>query len=195
MESGFSLIELLVGMMILGVLIGVAAPNFKAWMLNTQIRSANESFLNGVQKARAEAIARNADVRFDVTYNPAGTVTGWNVVNPSTLAVIESRLMSEGTPLAFATITPPLAAPAVTSQITFDNVGMLKANADGSPSITQIDMGLDSDGDQVADLNFDNDPNQDANIHNFRVVFDATGTPRMCDPLLTNTSHNARACP
>ncbi|NKI72655.1 prepilin-type N-terminal cleavage/methylation domain-containing protein [Collimonas pratensis] len=64
---GVTLVELLVGMSILGFLLALAMPSFASWMQNMQIRNAAESIQNGLQQARIEAVRRNTTVRFQLT--------------------------------------------------------------------------------------------------------------------------------
>ena len=59
---GFSLIELIVGMAILGILMGLGIPAFSDWMRNARVRTTAESALNGLQLARAEAVRRGHHV-------------------------------------------------------------------------------------------------------------------------------------
>ena len=59
--------ELLIGIAIIGILLALAAPNFAVWIQNSKIRTAAESIQNGLQLARAEAVRRNAQVRFQLT--------------------------------------------------------------------------------------------------------------------------------
>ncbi|MBI2509431.1 MAG: prepilin-type N-terminal cleavage/methylation domain-containing protein, partial [Betaproteobacteria bacterium] len=59
---GFTLIELMVGIAIVGILIMIALPNFTIWIQNTQIRAGAEGILSGLQLARTEAVRRNADL-------------------------------------------------------------------------------------------------------------------------------------
>jgi type IV fimbrial biogenesis protein FimT len=66
-ETGFSLIELLVGITIVGILFIMGIPSFKSWIQNTQIRTATEAIQNGLELARAEAVRRNTLVRFQLT--------------------------------------------------------------------------------------------------------------------------------
>lgn len=63
-KSGFSLIELIIGIAIIGVLLSLAMPSFSGWIRNTKIRTTAESVQNGLQIARAEAVRRNTTVRF-----------------------------------------------------------------------------------------------------------------------------------
>jgi type IV fimbrial biogenesis protein FimT len=66
-QRGVSLIELMIGLAILAVLLAMAAPSFSAWIQNTQIRTVAETVQNGLQLARAEAVRRNTQVRFQLT--------------------------------------------------------------------------------------------------------------------------------
>lgn len=66
-KGGFSLIELMVGMAIFGILLSLAAPSFSSWIRNAKIRTTAESVQNGLQLARAEAVKRNSAVRFQLT--------------------------------------------------------------------------------------------------------------------------------
>lgn len=63
---GFSLIELVIGMVILAVLLSIAMPAFSNWLRNAKVRTAAESVQNGLQLARAEAVRRNNAVRFSL---------------------------------------------------------------------------------------------------------------------------------
>lgn len=64
MHRGVTLIELVIGLAILGVLLGLALPAFSLFLQNTQIKNAAETALSGLNLARAEAVRRNAIVRF-----------------------------------------------------------------------------------------------------------------------------------
>ena len=66
---GFSLIELIVGMAILGILMSIGIPAFSDWMRNARVRTTAESVLNGLQLARAEAVRRNTTVGFYLVDN------------------------------------------------------------------------------------------------------------------------------
>ena len=64
---GFSLIELLIGVAVLGILLALGASSFRVWISNMRIRTAAESIQNGLQLARGEAVRRNAQIRFQLT--------------------------------------------------------------------------------------------------------------------------------
>lgn len=65
-QTGASLIELLIGIILLGVLLALAVPAYSGWIRNVQVRTTAEAVKNGLQLARAEALRRNKPVRFQL---------------------------------------------------------------------------------------------------------------------------------
>jgi len=157
-NAGFTLIELMVTIAVLAILLYVALPNFAVWMQNTQIRTAGEAILNGVQLARAEAIRRNVTVELRMDAS-----SGWTARVPSTNEVIQSRLAGEGSAAALVKIEPPGA-----TKVTFNGFGSITANDDASPTITEIK--IDSPSLAAADS------------RELCVLLRAGGNVRMCDP-------------
>lgn len=66
---GFSLVELMVALLLVGVFLTMGVPAFAVFLQNSKIRAAAESTLAGLQLARAEAIRRNGIVRFQLVSN------------------------------------------------------------------------------------------------------------------------------
>ena len=66
-HAGFTLVELLVTISLLGLLMGLAAPSFITWTRNTQVRSVADTLQNGLRLAQAEAVRRNRQVVFSLT--------------------------------------------------------------------------------------------------------------------------------
>jgi type IV fimbrial biogenesis protein FimT len=64
---GVTLIELLVGISILGLLMVMAAPGLAEWFANTRLRNTAEALATSLQNAKGEAVSRNARVRFQLT--------------------------------------------------------------------------------------------------------------------------------
>lgn len=116
-QQGVTLIELLIGIVILAGMLAMAVPAFSSWIRDTQNRTAAESILNGLQAARAEAVRRNTVVRFMLT-DKDGQVS-WTVGCPTVTATcpaeIQSRTAAESGTLAKVTVSAdalPVPAPA-----------------------------------------------------------------------------------
>lgn len=175
-NAGFTLIELLVTIAILVILLFVAVPNFAVWMQNTQIRTAGEAVLNGMQLARAEAIRRNVNVelRMDTSSGWTACVAG---TGPACVAgtpeFIQSRVAGEGSAAAAVTIAPKGA-----TTITFNGFGSIAANDDATPTITEIK--IDSPALAAADS------------RELCILVRAGGNIRLCDPQVPAT--DTRTC-
>lgn len=167
-SAGFTLVELMIVMAILSIMLLIALPNFSIWMQNTQIRTAGEAILNGMQLARADAIRRNVNVelRMDVS-------SGWTARVPATGEVIQSRLADEGSTAALVTITP-----AGAKTVTFNSFGSVTTNADATATLTEIK--IDSAAIAAADS------------RELCILVRAGGNVRMCDPQVPAT--DTRTC-
>lgn len=66
-HSGFSLIELIVGLAILALLMALGMPQYAIFMSNARLRATAEGITNGLNLARAEAVKRNARVELILT--------------------------------------------------------------------------------------------------------------------------------
>jgi type IV fimbrial biogenesis protein FimT len=166
---GFSLIELLIGLALIGILLVMAVPAYQFWIQNVQIRNAAEGVLNGLQLARAEAVRRNALVQLIFT---TATGSGWTISTVVGGTEIQARSANEGSESALVTITP-LGA----DRITFNGMGWLATNNNGSPTITRIDVASTMVGTEIRAL---------------RVTVGAGGVMKMCDPAVA--AGDPRAC-
>ncbi len=168
-SSGFSLVELMMAIVVVGVLVSLAVPSFRDVLRNAEIRNAAESIVNGLQRARAEAVARNANVTFIL-----GADSSWivdYVIKPVPAdPPLDSRSGAEGSRNVTRTVLP-----AGATTITFNNLGGIAANADGSDTLAQVDLAAVG-GNQ-----------------NLRVTVGVGGNARMCDPNLDSGS-SPRAC-
>ncbi len=64
--EGFTLIEVMIAMAVMAIALALGLPNVSVWIQNTQLKTAAEGVVSGLQLARAEALRRNARVRFQL---------------------------------------------------------------------------------------------------------------------------------
>jgi type IV fimbrial biogenesis protein FimT len=175
-QSGVTLIELIIGIVILAILLALAMPNFKAWVANGRIRTAAESILNGLQLARAEAIKQNVPMQFAL-----GTRSNWTVGCPASVLcttnvpAIQTRREGEG---SSSDVT---VAASDGTTITFDNFGRMIDPKPGA-GFTVISVDINTSVLSAAE-------SKDLNI----VIFTG-GNTKMCDPNVA-TVGDSRRCP
>jgi type IV fimbrial biogenesis protein FimT len=157
LQSGFTLIEIMIGIGVLAVLLMLAMPSFSIFLQNAQIRNAADATMNGLQLARAEAVRRNRAVEFAYTSG-----SNWTVTQLAPLEQIQAREGSEGAKNA-------LIDSGASTRVTFGPLGSPLANnpADGSPPMSRIDIDSSSSVDGVRPL---------------AILISAAGNIRMCDP-------------
>lgn len=171
-HRGFTIIEIMVTLTVLGLLIMMALPSFSEALQNQQLRAASEALLNGMQVARGEAVKRNLPVQVAV-----GPGTGWTVTEAVSGTAIQARSKDEGSPNAVVAITP-----AGATKVTFTPLGGVGANLDGSASITQLNISNPAGG----------ACQPSGPMRCLRVVVSGGGSLKMCDPAVS--SPDPRAC-
>lgn len=87
---GFTLVELLVVISIVGISLALAVPSFSQIIANYKVRTGAESMLNGLNYARAEAVRRNAQVSFEL-----GTGSAWVVEQVASGEQLQARADGE----------------------------------------------------------------------------------------------------
>lgn len=61
-NQGFSLIELMIGIVLLAVLLGIGVPSFRGIVADTRLRAASTDIRLALTTARSEAVKRNRSV-------------------------------------------------------------------------------------------------------------------------------------
>ncbi|MDP1541315.1 MAG: GspH/FimT family pseudopilin [Methylotenera sp.] len=183
-QQGFSLIELMIGIVIMAIAVSLGMPSYKAWIQNTRIRTAAESIQSGIQLARGEAVKRNLRVQFDLR----GANSAWTVCvspavpgacpNPDDATTIQSRAIGEGSSNDI-TVIPSDALPFV-----FNSFG---AMASPAPSAANGLITIDVDV-STAVLSA-------AESRDLRIVIGVGGSARLCDPTLSTSGTDPRRCP
>jgi len=169
-QQGFSVIELMAAVVILAVTLSVGVPGFSQFIANSQIRSTTESIKNGLQSARAEAIKRNAQVRFTLFADSSWRVGCVVVVAVTCPLVIQTKAAREGSTNKITIATTG------SNNIIFTNLGTPAAVAG-----------------QLSQVNVDHTSIAATNSRDLRITIGAGGNTRMCDPNVSTTG-DARKC-
>ena len=161
-HHGFTLVELMIGLTIVGILIMTALPSYTGWVHNTKIRNAAESVLNGLQLARAEAVHRNTDVQFAL-----GAGSPWTVSVVNNAEVVQTRSSAQ----CSDTVTV-VREPAASTTVTFTSLGRIAAVNAAAPVVpfTRLDFDVPT---TILPA---------AASRDLRITVSAGGNVRMCDP-------------
>lgn len=78
-HRGFTLIELMIGVVIMAILLAVGIPSMRLWLASTRANAAAEFYAEGMRMARAEALKRNVVSRLTLKLNAANGQQDWQV--------------------------------------------------------------------------------------------------------------------
>ncbi len=190
LARGFSLIELMVTLAVMGILALLAAPAMSRYTENAKVHATAEMFYASVQQARTEAIRRNAPVELVLTtQSPTAAnveTTGLDVAGPNWMIrqapasssgshlFIEGKAGAEGGGRSGGT-SVVIAASA--SSLAFNTLGALDAAA-------AVAVNFSSQGGTCA-------PSGDTRC--LRVVVSTGGQARLCDPAVSAAA-DTRKC-
>lgn len=181
---GFTLIELMVALVLLGILIKLALPSFTAWMGNTRVRTVTESLQTGIRLAQAEAVRGNRQVVLSFTNGTPSLTstavaggTAWviqtvplfaNTTDADTQAtfVQGGKLTDVASGVTITSVPPGITA------MCFNSNGRLVLNA--TPRATG--------GGTCAAAGAAFDVNQSSADRPLRVIVGVAGQLRLCDP-------------
>lgn len=128
---GFTLVELMIGLVILAILMLVALPAYNEFMGNARIRNVADSLVNGMRHAQVEAVRRNRMIEFIV--DPAN---GWRLRDPSDNSTLHTEPFSDSN--GQIVVAPN---PAGTTKLTYSGLGQYIPNLnpdDNTPVMTSI---------------------------------------------------------
>lgn len=204
--AGLTLVELMVTMALVALLLLAAMPSMVGWSRNTQIRTAAESILNGLQKARSEALRRNALVSFslvstkstdksvlDATCALSNSSASWVVSRQSPAGQCNVASSDATAPFIIERWAQGDSGKTVTITVTTANSdGSCSSTASVATQVTFDGFGRIASGTvPMRCINVGN--SSGSGNRNLRIVVGTGGTLRMCDPGV-NTASDPRKC-
>lgn len=204
--QGFSLVELMVAMVIMGVLLAVGASGFTTWIGNMRVRSAAEAIQSGLQLARTEAVRRNDLIRFQLTSSTANdcalsTTSGnWVVSYDNPAGACGAGFINEAFPVTDATNNPApriiqmrsaaegsgnVVLTAGQSTFTFNGLGRHSFPVGIVPVDVNINVSNPNAGTCAAD---------GGKVRCLRIQVTPGGQIRMCDPKFAASDKDPQGC-
>lgn len=98
-RAGFSLVEIMVVIVLIGLIAGITAPPMFKYLASTKLQTSSDRMVADLQYARTLAISNGTILRFSTTYS------GYILSNPVTNVTLRSRVFSEGMTLDLAQST------------------------------------------------------------------------------------------
>lgn len=195
-QRGFSIIEIAVVLVVIGLMMTTAIPNISSWLRNTKLRNQAEAIQNGLQQARNEAVRRNRTVSF------------WLVTLPTANSMNNNcDVSASGTSWVVSVSSPDALCASAPSTTTSPMIVTKHVGADGASGVTV--SGLQADGDTAASsITFDGFGRASGDLSRVSVSYASasssdrplqiditpSGMVRMCDTTVTADT-DPRKCP
>jgi len=190
-QRGVTLVELMVTLVLMSLLLGLAAPNFRVWVRNAQVRTVSDALQNGMRLAQNEALRRSRQVVFFLTNDAActnGIAANANGVNWSIRTVPmtagESSVVVQCGVLSDVAAGVAINGP---TAVCFNSMGRQAENA--STGVNNGNCTLAVSG--VSSYNVSATGADRA----LRVLLTLGGQARLCDPARTLSNSAPDGCP
>jgi type IV fimbrial biogenesis protein FimT len=189
-QRGFSLIELMIGIAIVGLLLMVAIPEFSTFLQNAQIRNGADRVLQGLNLARAEAIRRNASVRFQFVTNLTSSCA---LSSASLTWVVSLDDPTTGTNKCAETPSESTTPRIVQKQSAAEGAANVVVATTGGSSVTFTGLGRVS-GSGITQVDLSNSKGTCVHVDSsgtmrcLRVLLTSGGQAKLCDPKVTDAT-------
>jgi type IV fimbrial biogenesis protein FimT len=118
-SRGFTIIELMIVMVVIGVMVAIAAPSMRDLVVRMRLKTAASDLHTSLMFARSEAIKRNAGMQL-VPVDAGNWALGWTVRVQASGVVLTTQ---EAHPTITFTTTNAAYAAAAVAAVTFSGTG------------------------------------------------------------------------
>jgi len=141
-QQGFSLIELMIGLVLVATLLSIGIPSFRSFILEQRLRGTSSDLRIALMTARAEAVKRNREVTLQSSAD--GWSKGWTIPNPVDPNDPDIDLLNH-VQSGDVTITVFDSASVLIDDVPFTAAGRAKA----PPGLVQLQIDIGSDPEEV----------------------------------------------
>ena len=175
-SRGFTLIEAMIAIALIGLLLLAGLPAFTTMLSNLRVRAVSDGLLSGIQFARTEALKRNLNMTFQL--DPAtGIGGGWAVFPTGDIGnVLQSKSAAEGGAVLVALATGG-------TEIVFGNLGRRITPGAATPI-----LGINVSNPEIGSC----ETVSSGSVRCLRVSVSIGGETRLCDP--KRVSPDPQAC-
>lgn len=135
-QAGFSLLELMITLVIIGILMALTVPSMATMIIQARIQAKADMFVAAITQTRAEAFKRNTTATIAYTKTDGTHGDGGYTITCASCTTITS--ISEGGSQKFNVLTA--SGGTVAAKTSFDSFGNLAdANPDGTANATVLE--------------------------------------------------------
>lgn len=186
--QGFTVVEMVVVLLILGFLMAVAVPNMADWLRNLKVRGVAESLRTGLDKARMEALKSNRPVSYWLVKDDSSKVPGASCeLSSSGLHWVVSEASPAGKCKDSSVVLHRSEALDDQGQVT---VAAVDLSGDAANTVTFTGLGQVAAAGMLRQITVSR---ADGKGRPLRVLVETGGSVRTCDPGVS--SSDPRACP
>ncbi len=195
-RRGFSMIEVAITMALVAILLFTVMPDVTAMVANNRIRAAAESYMQGLQRARNDALRTNQNVTFWLTTpNASGVLDNTCALSSSARGWVVSVANPTSQCAAASGASAPQISERAVGGATGGNVVVLAVQSDGSTAATSATFdgfGRVSGASQLQTVCLRN-ATAGNNFRPLRIEVLPGGVIRLCEPRVTN-ANDPRIC-
>jgi len=183
-QSGVGLIEVVVALVIFGLVAFAVLPDVSLWIRGLAIRNTGDAIKAGLERARMEALRRNAPVSFWLVTQPGGGALNDScAVSANGASWVISIQSPDGKCSAMPSVTAdPLLVDKWAASEGGRSVVVTATDSNGAPAPQVIFNSLGQVASTVMPIATVEISHADGGARNLRIVVDVGGAVRMCDP-------------